>query len=72
MYLTYSMATTISISQEMKENLKNLGRAGDSYEDVIRRMYEMTKKNLLMTYLYDTSDSVDIRDAIKEAKKWQK
>lgn len=66
------MATTISISQEMKENLKNLGRAGDSYEDVIRRMYEMTKKNLLMTYLYDTSDSVDIRDAIKEAKKWQK
>jgi predicted CopG family antitoxin len=73
MYLTYSMATTISISKELKENLKNLGRAGDSYEDVIRRMYEMTKKNLLLTYLYDASDSIDINDAIAEAKKkWQK
>ncbi|MBU1198725.1 MAG: hypothetical protein KKF46_01520 [Nanoarchaeota archaeon] len=59
------MVTTISISQEMKENLKNLGRAGDSYEDVIRKMYELTKKNLLMTYLYDTSDSITINEARK-------
>jgi predicted CopG family antitoxin len=65
------MATTISISQEMKENLKNLGRAGDSYEDVIKRMYELTKKNILLSYLYDTSDSISIEDAIVQAKaKW--
>lgn len=67
------MATTISISEEMKENLKNLGRAGDSYEDVIRKMYELTKKSLLMTYLHDTSDSITIDEALKQAKeKWQK
>jgi len=67
------MATTISISEEMKENLKNLGRAGDSYEDVIRKMYELTRKNLLMTYLYDKTDSVTAKEALKEAKeKWQK
>lgn len=65
------MATTISISQEMKENLKNLGRAGDSYEDVIKRMYELTRKNILLSYLYDTSDSIRIEDAIVRAKeKW--
>lgn len=67
------MASTISISNEMKENLKNLGRTGESYEDVIRRMYELTKKNMLMQYLYDETDCVTIDDALKEAKaKWQK
>jgi predicted CopG family antitoxin len=67
------MATTISISVELRDKLKNLGRAGDSYEDVIRRMYEVTSKSLLMAYLYDKSDSVSIDEAIAEArKKWQK
>ncbi len=67
------MATTISISVDLKEKIRNLGRAGDSYEDVIRRMYEMTRRNLLMTYIYDLSDSVTIDEAIAEArKKWQK
>jgi predicted CopG family antitoxin len=67
------MATTISISTDLKEKLRNLGRAGDSYEDVISRMYEVTRKHLLLAYLYDTSDSITIDEAIKEAKrKWQK
>lgn len=67
------MATTISISEDMKTKLKNIGRTGDSYEDVIRRMYEMTRKNILLTYLYDTTDSMPIEEAIAEAKKkWQK
>lgn len=58
-----SMATTISISSELKEKIRNLGRAGDSYEDVIARMYEFTKKNLLLEYLYDESDSISIEEA---------
>jgi predicted CopG family antitoxin len=67
------MATTISISNDLKEKLKNLGRAGDTYEDVIRKMYETTRKRILIDYLYDTSDSISIDDAINEAKdKWQK
>ena len=67
------MATTISISFDLKEKLRNLGRGGESYEQVIRRMYDMTRKSILLTYLYDTSDSVTIDDAILEArKKWQK
>jgi predicted CopG family antitoxin len=73
MALTYSMATTISISEDMKSKLRNIGRTGDSYEDVIRRMYEITRKNILLAYLYDTSDSIPIEDAIAQAKaKWQK
>ena len=67
------MATTISISSELRDKLRNLGRAGDSYEDEIKRMYEMTRKSLLVAYLYDLSDSVTVDEAIAEArKKWQK
>jgi predicted CopG family antitoxin len=67
------MATTISISHELKEKISNLGRAGESYEDVIKRMYEATHKTLLLNYLYDESDSVSIDEAIAEAKKkWRK
>ena len=59
------MATTISISTDMKEKLKNLGKAGDSYEDVIRKMYELTRKNILLSYLYDESDSISLAEARK-------
>ena len=67
------MTTTISISLEIKEKLRNLGKAGDSYDDVIRRMYEFTRKNMLLEYLYDNSDSVSIDEAISDARKqWPK
>ena len=67
------MVTTISLSEEMKEKLRHLGKAGDSYDDIIRRMYEATKKSLLLQYLYDDSDSVGIDEAIGEARKrWPK
>ncbi len=63
------MATTISLSMEMKEKLKHLGKAGDTYDDIIRRMYEATKKSLMMQYLYDESDSTGIDEAIADARK---
>ena len=62
------MATTISISKETKEKLKNLGRAGDSYEDVIKKMYEISKKQILLDYLHDNSDSLTIAEARAELK----
>ena len=68
-----SMVTTISLSEEMKEKLRNLGRSGDSYDDIIRKMYELTRKNLLIQYLYDESDSITVDEAISDDKKrWPK
>lgn len=55
----------------MKEKIRNLGKAGESYDDVIRRMYNFTSKHLLLSYLYDESDSVSIDEAIEEAKTWR-
>ena len=65
------MNTTISISIEMKEKIRNLGKAGESYDDVLRRMYDFTSKHLLQSYLYDESDSVSIDKAIEEARAWR-
>jgi predicted CopG family antitoxin len=67
------MVTTISLSEEMKEKIRNLGRAGESYDDIIRRMYEISRKQILLNHLYDTADSVSIDEAIGEAKRrWPK
>ena len=62
------MATTISISTHLKDKLRNLGRTGDTYEDVIQRMYDLTKRNLLLQYLYDDSDSISVDDALRKVK----
>ncbi len=52
------MTTTIAIS--LKEQLRNLGRTGG--EEVIRRMYELTRKHLLTAYLYDETDTLTIAE----------
>ena len=59
------MATTLSVSEDTKEKLKNLGKAGDSYEDVIIKMYEFTRRNVLLSFLYDESDSISLEEARK-------
>ncbi len=67
------MATTISVREETKQKLKHLGRTGDSYDDIIQKMYEATKKTILMQYLYDETDSIGIDEAIEGARKrWPK
>lgn len=60
------MATTIAISNETKEKLRNLGRAGESYDDVINKMYEASRKQILMSYLYDRTDTLTIKEARKQ------
>ncbi len=66
------MKATISISQEMKEKLHLLMRPGDSYDNVIRKLYEITKRHVMLAYLYDETDSVSIDEAIAGATKASK
>ena len=58
-----SMTTTIAISHDLKNKIRNLGHAGESYEKVIEKMYELTRKQLLINYLYDETDCMSISDA---------
>ncbi|MDK2383998.1 MAG: hypothetical protein QI199_04200 [Candidatus Korarchaeota archaeon] len=36
--------TTIQISKETREMLKSLGRKGETYDDIIRRLIELAKR----------------------------
>lgn len=35
-----TMATTVSLDEETKEMLKRLGRKGETYDEIIRRLIE--------------------------------
>ena len=63
----------ISLSDELQEKIRNLGNAGETYDEIILRMYDATSSNILLSYLYDDADSVPINEAVKEAKRrWTK
>ncbi len=37
--------TTIQISKETREMLKELGRKGETYDDIIRRLIKLARKS---------------------------
>ncbi len=65
------MNTTIQISQKTKELISTFGTKEDTYEDIVKRMYELAIKEQLREFLMSTEGYVPIEDAIKEAeRKW--
>ncbi len=72
-YSCYSMATTIQISNETKSLISTFGSKEDTYEDIIKRMYDLAVKEQLREFLLSSEDAIPIAEAIKRAKKeWQK
>ncbi len=66
------MATTIQISNETKNLISTFGTKEDTYEDIIKRMYEMAVKEQLRQFLMSSKNCIPIDEAIKKAKdKWQ-
>ena len=67
------MNTTIQISTETKKLIGTFGTKEDSYEDILKRMYELAVKEQLREFLMSSKDSIPIDEAIRRAKKeWQK
>ena len=67
------MNTTIQLSQETKELLHTFGTKEDTYEDIIKRMYQLAVKEQLKEFLLSSKDTIPIDEAIKRAKKlWQR
>ena len=56
----------IQISSELRDKIKSLGKMGDTYEDVLQRMYENALASLSANVFLDTNDSEDIRDIMRE------
>jgi len=67
------MTTTIQLSEETKQLVNTFGTKDDTYEDIIKRMYELAVKEQLREFLLSSKGAIPIDEAIHRAKKqWQK
>lgn len=65
--------TTIQLSKEMKEKISSFGAKGESYEEILKRIYSLAVKEQLRQFLMSEKGFVPIEEAIQEAdKKWPK
>tara|TARA_Y100000310_G_scaffold244674_1_gene249539 strand:- start:9094 stop:9309 length:216 start_codon:yes stop_codon:yes gene_type:complete len=63
--------TTIQLSKETKEKIASFGLKGESYEDIIKRVYSFAVKEHLRQFLMSDKGFISIEEARKEAdKKW--
>ena len=65
--------TTIQISDEMKKKIASLGLKNETYDQIIRRIYDAAIKTQFRELLFSKENTITIEEAIKEAKKkWPK
>ena len=48
--------TTIAVSRETQEMLKGVGNKGETYDDVINKLYELSKRQLFYEKQYKILD----------------
>lgn len=67
------MNTTIAISAEIRDQIKEFGNKGETYDDILARILNSAKERQLQELLMDETDCIPIEEAILRAKKkWQK
>ena len=65
------MATTIQISNETKKLISSFGSKEDTYDVIVKRLYDLAVKEQLREFLFSSKDTISIDEARKELnKKW--
>lgn len=65
--------TTIAIRRDLKEKIATFGNKGETFSDVIERLYESAVKRQLHDLLMSEEDTISIEEAMKEAERlWPK
>jgi predicted CopG family antitoxin len=65
--------STIAISKEVKEKIKEFGNKGETYSEIIMKLIKSAKERQLHDLLFNEEDSISIDQALSNAKKrWQK
>ena len=65
--------TSIQLSKEIKDKISTFGIKGESYDEIIRRIYKLALKEQLRDFLMSSEGFISIEEAIKVAdKKWPK
>ena len=66
------MNTTIAISTQIRDEIKEFGNKGETYDNILEKILHSAKERQLQDLLMDTSDSIRASDALEKAKKkWQ-
>jgi predicted CopG family antitoxin len=60
--------TTILISKKARENIKEFGKKGETYNDIINKMYKELKLKQSIDVLMNTEGYL----TVKEAREWTK
>ena len=67
------MDTTIAISKNVRDQIKEFGSKGETYDHVLLRLLRSAKERHIHDILMDTTNCVPIEQALAEAKKkWHK
>jgi len=61
--------TTIQLSKEIKEKISSFGVKGESYNDILNRIYSLAVKEQLREFLMSSENTVSIEEARKEVEK---
>ncbi|KKS11111.1 MAG: hypothetical protein UU67_C0084G0008 [Candidatus Daviesbacteria bacterium GW2011_GWB1_41_5] len=61
--------TTIQLSEETKNNISSFGSKGESYDDILKRIYSMAVKTQLREFLMSSKNTVSIEEARKQVEK---
>ena len=63
--------TTIQLSKETKDKIASFGTKGESYDEIIKRIYSMAVKEQLRDFLMSDEGFISIKEARRELdKKW--
>ena len=66
------MNTTIAVSNKIRDEIKEYGNKGETYDDILSRLLKSAKERQLQELLMDTSDCITAKEALEKAKKkWQ-
>ena len=57
------MNTTIAISTELRDEIKEFGNKGETYDDILGRLLESAKKRQFQDLLMDTAGCITIDEA---------
>ena len=67
------MVTTIHVEESTKKKLWSFGIKGESYNDIINKIYSMAVKEQLHEFLMSSDNTLSISEAIAQSKKrWSK
>jgi DNA-binding LacI/PurR family transcriptional regulator len=67
--MVIKMNTTISISKETRDKIMEFGIKGDTYDQILERLYESAKQRQIQDILMNTENCLTIKEAREKLKK---